>query len=169
MTRLSTTAACMALMTLMTAATSLTVNVQAQDAAPPPVAAAPADPAAKAAAIELMNATGDTKAFDNIMSMMRKHIQASAQGEAAAAATMKTFDEMMVNFAAYKPQMIEETAALYAQKMTVVEMKAITEFYKTGPGAKFVSILPELMKEAGGIGQKYAMKMMQEYRAAKKP
>jgi uncharacterized protein len=164
---------------LLTAALTFTgtVRASAQDAAAPtapsvtaPVAApaAPADPASIAAALELMDVTGASKSFDNITSMMRQHVSAGA-ADAAGTDKMKTFDDMMAKFATYKPDMLKETAAVYAQKFSAAELKTISEFYKSGPGAKFITAMPDLMKDGGAIGQKYAMKMMQEFRAAKKP
>ena len=150
----------------------LLTDATAQDATPAPAAAAvpAADPATVAAALELMEVTGASKTFDNLTSMMRTHVSAGASAGPAGASEQATkiFDEMMVKFAAYKPQMMNETAALYAQRFTAAELKTIADFYRSGTGAKFISEMPELMKEGGAIGQKYAMKMMQEYKDAKK-
>ncbi len=176
MKRLTSIAAGLAVV-LLTVAAPITsrITAAAEDAAAPAAEApataptAPVDPDALAAAVELMDVTGGSKTFDSITAMMRQHVSAAATEATGTADATKLFDDMMTKFATYKPQMLQETAALYAQKFTAAELKTITEFYKSGPGAKFIVAMPELMKEGGAIGQKYAMKMMQEYRAAKKP
>jgi uncharacterized protein len=144
----------------------------AQDAANPPAAAAapaaaPVDPAALAAAKDLMEVTGAAKNFDNMVAMLKKHVMTSAGEGPAAQAMAETFDKAMVKMGSYKQQMMDEMAALHATKFTAAELKAVTDFYKSGPGAKFVTVMPELMQEGGAIGQKYAVQMMKDLKEAK--
>jgi uncharacterized protein len=140
-------------------------SVRAEDASPPPAAAVAPDPAAVAAAAELMEAVGASKNFDKMLGMLKQHVVASAGSDTAKAEqATKTFDKLLDKFSGYKKQMMDETAALYATRFTVAEMKTVADFYRSGTGAKFISEMPELMEQAGGIGQKYAVQMMKELR-----
>jgi uncharacterized protein len=153
-------------------ATSWLTPASAEDVAPPPAAAtAPVpvavDPAALAAAKDLMEVTGAAKNFDNMVAMLKKHVMTSAGDGTAAQAMAETFDKAMSKIGSYKQQMMDEMAVLHANKFTAAELKAVTEFYKSGPGAKFVTVMPELMQEGGAIGQKYAVQMMKDLKEAK--
>ena len=144
--------------------------------APPPATAAPAapaapaaapDPATLAAAIELMEVIGAAKNFDNMVGMLKKHVTSAAADEPTATKLAEFFDKLLVKFSTYKKPMMDETAAIYAKKFTAAELKQVTEFYKSGPGTKFIAEMPALMEEAGGIGQKYAVQMMKDLKEAK--
>lgn len=142
-------------------------DAAAPAAAAPPVAAATVDPAALAAAKDLMEVTGAAKNFDNMVAMLKKHVTTSAGDGPAAQAMAETFDKAMSKIGSYKQQMMDEMAALHASKFTADELKAVTDFYKSGPGAKFVTVMPELMQEGGAIGQKYAVQMMKDLKETK--
>ena len=132
-----------------------------------PAAAAPIDPAATSAALELMDVIGASKNFDNMLAMLKTHVTTNAGDSAAAKASTDAFDKLVDKFGTYKKQMKDETAALYATKFTAAELKAVTEFYKSGAGTKFIAQMPDLMEEAGGIGQKFAVQMMKDLKEAK--
>jgi uncharacterized protein len=140
--------------------------VSAEDAPAAPVVAA-VNPEALAAAKDLMVVTGAAKNFDNMVGMMKTHVTASAGQGPDAKAIADSFDKAMTKIASYKQQMMDEMAALHAAKFSADELKAVTEFYKSGPGAKFVTLMPELMQEGGAIGQKYAVQMMKDFKDAK--
>jgi uncharacterized protein len=127
--------------------------------------APPADAATLAAARDLLEATGSAKAMDGMIEQMSKGFtqgaaQAGAGPEAEAAAA--GFKASMAKFATYKTEMLNDMAALYATKFTAAEMKAVADFYRAGPGAKFIQKQPELMQEGGQIGMKYSQKIMEE-------
>ena len=160
-------------------ATALVLPTMAQDAAAPAGETAPAltpapatttppaDPAATSAALELMDVIGASKNFDNMLAMLKTHVTTNAGDSAAAKASTDAFDKLVDKFGTYKKQMKDETAALYATKFTAAELKAVTEFYKSGAGTKFIAQMPDLMEEAGGIGQKFAVQMMKDLKEAK--
>ncbi|MEQ1576978.1 MAG: DUF2059 domain-containing protein [Hyphomicrobium sp.] len=130
-------------------------------------AAGPVDPAAAAAAVELLEVIGAAKNFDNMLAMLKKHVTSAAGDGPAAKETAEAFDKLINQFGTYKKQMTDETAALYATKFSASELKAVAEFYRSGPGTKFIAEMPELMEQAGGIGQKYAVQMMKDLKEAK--
>ncbi len=138
----------------------------AEEAAAPPVAAA-VNREALAAAKDLMEVTGAGKNFDKMVGMLRTHVTASAGDGPNSKAVADAFDKAMSKISGYKQQMMDDMAALHAAKFTAAELQAVAEFYKSGPGAKFITLMPELMKEGGAIGQKYAMQMMKDFKDAK--
>lgn len=158
-------------------ATGLVLPAMAQDAAAPagetaaapaPAATpAPADPAATSAALELMDVIGASKNFDNMLAMLKTHVTTNAGDSAAAKASTDAFDKLAGKFGTYKKQMKDETAALYAAKFTAAELKTVTEFYKSAAGTKFIAQMPDLMEEAGDVGQKFAVQMMKDLKEAK--
>ena len=66
----------------------------------------------------------------------------------------------------YKDQMISDFATLYAQTFTAEEMKTVADFYRSGAGAKFISMTPELMQKGAAIGMKYSEKIAKEMQPA---
>ena len=150
---------------------SLALPVRAQDAPAPSAtmapAAVPANPATMAAAVELMDVIGASKNFDNMLAMLKTHVTTGAGDGPAAKDTADAFAKLVDKFSTYKKQMLDETAALYAAKFTAAELKAVTEFYKSGAGVKFIAEMPDLMDQAGGVGQKFAVQMMKDLKDAK--
>lgn len=127
--------------------------------------APPADAATLAAARDLLEATGSAKAMDGMVEQMSKGFAqgaAQAGGDPQASAVTEAFKASIAKFATYKTEMLNDMAALYATKFTAAEMKAVADFYRAGPGAKFIQKQPELMQEGGQIGMKYSQKIMDE-------
>jgi hypothetical protein len=136
--------------------------------APAAEAAAPADPARVAAARELLEVTGVTKQMDNMVDAMTSGFAKGAQADKSEVGKKisEQFDQSMKKLLGYKDQMISDFADLYARKFTVEEMKSVTDFYRSGAGAKFIAMTPELMKEGAAIGMKYSQKIVDEMKAA---
>jgi hypothetical protein len=45
-------------------------------------------------------------------------------------------------------------------------MKTVADFYRSGAGAKFITMTPELMRKGAAIGMKYSEKIADEMKAA---
>ena len=157
------------------AAFAFASSAVAEDAAPKaadaPTAAATAeapDPARIAAARDLLEVTGVTKQMDNMVQAMMTGFAKGADAEKSEAGKKlsEQFDESMKKLLGYKDQMIADFAVLYAQKFTVEEMKAVSDFYRSGAGAKFIAMTPELMNEGAAIGMKYSQKIVDEMQSA---
>jgi uncharacterized protein len=142
----------------------LALSAEAQKATGP----AP-DAAAIAAARDLLEVTGSAKQMDVMMDGMNQAFAkgiADAGGGAKGEAVAAELKSRIAKFAAYKADMLAEMATVYASNFTVPELKAITDFYRSTSGAKFISqqavLTPQLMQ----IGIKYAQKINE---AAKTP
>jgi hypothetical protein len=58
------------------------------------------------------------------------------------------------------PEMMEATAALYAERFTAAELEAINAFYQTDAGRKTITLLPELMQQGAMMGQQLSVQAM---------
>jgi uncharacterized protein len=147
----------------------------AQDAAPPApaadAAAAAKDPARLAAARDLMDVTGVSKQLDGMMDAMKGGFAKGANSETSASgkAVSEEFNKNMEKFMAYRNEMMTDIAALYAETFTAEEMKTVADFYRSGTGAKFISMTPTLMQRGATIGMKYSQKVMDEMKNAAPP
>ena len=133
-------------------------SVLAEDATPA------ADPAALAAARDLMEVTGVAKQMEGMISAMSQGFakgagaETSEKGKQAAA----EFDAAMKKFMGYKDEMLTDFAQLYAETFTAAEMKEIADFYRGGTGAKFIQAMPVLMQKGAQIGIKYSERIVKD-------
>ena len=123
---------------------------------------APVDPARLAAARDLLEATGVSKQMDGMMAAMSQGFERGATqgGGAGAGKATKEFNSFLDKFAAYRQPMLDDFAMLYAERFTADELKSIADFYRSGPGARFIAAMPELMQAGSKIGMTYAEKVI---------
>lgn len=133
--------------------------------------ATPPDPARVAAARDLLEVTGVTKQMDGMVEAMSRGFAkgANADNSEAGKKLSAQFDSSMKKLLEYKDQMITDFANLYAETFTAEEMKTVADFYRSGPGAKFIAKTPELMKKGAEIGMKYSAKIADEIKAGQTP
>jgi uncharacterized protein len=126
------------------------------------------DPARLAAARDLMQVTGVTKQLEGMMEAMKQGFAKGAKAETSETGKKLSegFDAAMTKFMAYKDDMITDFAALYAESFTAEEMKTVADFYRSGTGAKFIAMTPELMQKGSVIGMKYSQKVMDDMKAS---
>lgn len=128
----------------------------------------PRDPERMAAAKELIEVTGARKQIELMLDVMKQSAGAGAReaaGDPAGAKAEQAFVAFTAKFNGYRDQMIEEFAALYAERFSAAELKEISAFYRSGTGAKFISAMPELMQQGAQIGQKYGLMAVRELKA----
>ena len=70
-------------------------------------------------------------------------------------------DAHMKRLMSYRQAMLDDFAALYAEKFTLEELRQVTDFYRSPAGAKFVQAVPELIQAGAQIGIKYSRKAME--------
>lgn len=136
--------------------------LMAQDAA--------GDPKRIAAAKELIEVTGAKKQIELMLDIMKQGLGAGARQSGAGQAAEKIeedFAAFSAKFAGYRDQMVDEFAGLYASRFTTQELQEITAFYRSGTGAKFIAVMPELMQKGGEIGQKYGLMAARELEKVK--
>jgi hypothetical protein len=121
------------------------------------------DPQRVAAAKELMEVTGVNKQLDEMAAAMGQGFRTGAEtaGNAKADEAGKEFDAHMERLMSYRQAMLDDFAALYAEKFTLDELHQVTAFYKSPAGAKFVKAVPDLIQAGAQIGIKYSRKAME--------
>ncbi|MGB4866445.1 MAG: DUF2059 domain-containing protein [Hyphomicrobium sp.] len=132
------------------------------------------DPERLAAARDMLEVTGVTRQLDGMMDAMKKGFASGAEAETSESGKRLSaeFDSSMKKFMDYKQDMLKDFEVLYAETFTAEEMKTIADFYRSGTGAKFISLTPELMQKGSVIGMKYSQKVIESIkadRAAPKP
>jgi hypothetical protein len=133
-------------------------SVAAAQQAPAP------DPARLAAAKDLMEVTGVNKQLDGMIAAMAQGFRTGATDVASAAAAEaagKEFDSHMARLMTYREAMLNDFAALYAEKFTAEELKSVADFYRSPTGSKFIQVMPELIQAGAQIGMKYSQKALQ--------
>jgi len=65
-------------------------------------------------------------------------------------------------FSQKKQELLDQIAALYAEKLTADEINEIIKFYKTPVGTRFVQLQPELVQQSMVLGQAWGRKIGQE-------
>jgi hypothetical protein len=130
--------------------------------------AAPIDPARLAAARDLMEVTGVTKQIDGMVNAMKRGFaQAAHANDSPAGKNMTTaFDAALAKLLVYRDEMLDDFAKLYAETFTADEMKTVADFYRSGTGAKFISMMPQLIEKGSVIGMKYSQKVTEDVKAA---
>lgn len=123
------------------------------------------DPARMAAARDLMEVTGVTKQLDSMMDVMQAQFAANAKQAGASEKASEDFKATLSKILLFKDEMINDFAVLYAETFTAEEMKTVADFYRSGTGAKFIALTPELMKKGAVIGVKYSKKLLDQIKA----
>ncbi len=117
-----------------------------------------------AAARELLEVTGVTKQLDGMIAAMSKGFAQGAKADDSEKGKKMSaeFDALMQKFLGYKEEMMADFAKLYADSFTAAEMKEVSQFYRSGTGAKFIASMPGLMEKGAQIGMKYSQKLQQD-------
>ena len=129
-----------------------------------PAQTAAADPARIAAARELIAATDGAKVFDTMIGLIMQKMSAAMthRNPAEAEQIKQIFASLTEKAIKRKSEAIEQVAGVYAKRFSADELKAITAFYKSGVGAKFVSQQHDIIRESIKIGQKWGAKLGRE-------
>lgn len=127
-------------------------------------APAGSDPAAVAAARELLIAMGSMKQFEVAIDTMSRGMADAFKRQAPAKA--QEIDEVMAlmaaKFNARKEEMLTLVAPLYAEKFTPAELNEIGAFYKTPIGQKMIATQPEILQRSMQIGMAWGQAIGQE-------
>lgn len=116
---------------------------------------------AMAAARAFVDASGAAAQFDQVMPLMAD--QMSKAFRSLAPDRSREIDEAMAEvvkrFITRKSELIDEIAAIYADKLSVDDLRDITKFYQTGAGRRMVESLPEVTRRAAAVGQTWGQRI----------
>lgn len=113
-----------------------------------------ANPAATAAARELLIAMGSMKQFEIAINTMSRGMADAFKKQSPTKG--KEIDEVMGlmanKFNTRKEEMLTMVAPLYAERFTVEELTEIGTFYKTTIGQKLIATQPEILQRSMQLG-----------------
>jgi uncharacterized protein len=116
---------------------------------------------AMAAARSFVNASGAAAQFDQVMPLMADQLSKAFRSLAPNRA--REIDEAMAEvvkrFITRKSELIDEIAAIYADKLSADDLREITKFYQTGAGRRMVEALPEVTRRAAAVGQTWGQRI----------
>jgi uncharacterized protein len=123
-----------------------------------------ADQARLAAARQMMQVAGVARQFSQVMPVLMRQL---AEGFVAVApdkakVIAEVFAQLGSKFDERKGELIDQVAALYAEQLTLEELNAVTEFYRSPAGAKMMSIQPQVMRQAMQLGQRWGAQLGRE-------
>ncbi len=134
---------------------------------PPALNAQTASPVAQerlVAARALMTAAGSTRQFDQFMPVMSAQMTKAfiALAPHAEAQIRELMAEVLKRLSDRKQELVDQIAALYAAELTLEELRALTAFYQSPVGAKFIAIQPVITQQTMVIGQKWGEQIGRE-------
>ncbi len=123
-----------------------------------------ADPARLAAAKELLIAVGTAKQFEVVVPLIAQQLENAFVSVKPDHATeiKEVFRTIPEKFSPRKQELLDQSAAIYADKLTADEINEIIKFYKTPVGAKFVQLQPEIAQQSMQLGQAWSRKLGQD-------
>jgi hypothetical protein len=133
-------------------------------ALPAPVRAQAPDADRLAAAKDLMQIAGVAKQFDEVMPYLTRQL---AEGFVAVAPDKAgeirdVFAQLAVKFVDRKGELIEQIAAVYAEKLALEDLTAIIGFYKSAAGLKFIAVQPDITRQSMVLGQRWGTQLGRE-------
>jgi len=133
-------------------------------ALPVPSRAQAPDAVRLAAAKEMMQVAGVAKQFDEVMPFLTRQLAQSFVSVAPDKADeiREVFNQLTVKFVDRKGELIDQIAALYAEKLELDDLSAIVGFYKSPAGAKFIGLQPDIMRQAMVLGQRWGAQLGRE-------
>jgi hypothetical protein len=117
-----------------------------------------------ALAKDLMGASGVAKQFDEVMPVLAQRLSEAfvAVAPHKADEIREVFSQVTVRFIDRKGELIDQIAALYAEKLTREDLDTIIAFYKSPTGVRFVALQPEMTRQAMTLGQRWGARIGRE-------
>lgn len=117
-----------------------------------------------AAALELMEAAGSAKQFEQVMPLLASSMTQTftALRPQSAREIREVMAEVVKRFSNRKQEMIDKIAEMYAVELTVDELKELTRFYTSPVGAKFIAIQPKVAQQTMVLGQQWGRSIGRE-------
>ncbi|WP_458096375.1 DUF2059 domain-containing protein [Roseomonas sp. WA12] len=137
-------------------------------ATPAPTAPAPAIPMTeegRAAARELLRASGATALGDQVMAQMNRQLAlaiAQASGKPPQEVMAVVDEVLMPEFRRRQPEMTDAMAEAWATAMTPAELRELTAFYDSAIGKRMVAVTPQVMNNLMSLGMRWGQQVAQD-------
>ncbi|HWV81061.1 MAG TPA: DUF2059 domain-containing protein [Hyphomicrobiaceae bacterium] len=121
----------------------------------------PANDKGRTAALELMEATGASAQFDQVIPVLTGQLTQSFVHLAPdrASEIREVMGELVKRFSQRKAELIDEVALIYAQKMSVDDMREVAKFYQSGAGRRLVEAQPQILRQSMSVGQAWGQRI----------
>jgi hypothetical protein len=116
------------------------------------------------AAKEMMEVSGAAKQFDQVVPLMLDQL-AKAFSQMAPGKDQEirdAFDKLMPRFMQRKYELIDQIAALYAQEMSLEDIRAVVAFFRSPVGTRFADAQPKITRDSMALGQRWGEKLGME-------
>lgn len=122
------------------------------------------DPARLAAAKDMMEASRVDKQFEQVIPLLLDRLKESFRTLAPDKRGVidGVFQQMQSKFISRRGELLDEIAALYAQRLEAAEMKAVAEFYRSPVGSKLIDAQPQIMQDSIMAGQRWGQRIGRE-------
>lgn len=116
---------------------------------------------AMAAARAFVEASGAAAQFDQVMPLLSEQMTKAFVSLAPDRADeiREAMSEVVKRFTESKAELIDEIAGIYADKLSVEDLREITRFYQSGAGRRMIIVLPEVTRRAAAVGQAWGQRI----------
>jgi hypothetical protein len=116
------------------------------------------------AARDLLQATNADVQFTTVIPLIFRQMRRSipVPGPNEQQQVDQVFAEIEKQFMARRGELMDKIAVLYASRFTAEELSAVTQFYQSPIGKKFIAAAPELATQAMKIGNDWGQRIGQE-------
>jgi hypothetical protein len=109
------------------------------------------------AARAFIEASGSSRQFDQVIPLIAAPMTQSfiLLAPQRAKEIHEVMAELVKRFTVRKGELIDQFAVVYAQRISVEDMREITKFYQSGAGRRMVDAQPEIIRESIIIAQRW--------------
>jgi hypothetical protein len=122
---------------------------------------APASDEGRAAARELMEATGASSQFDQVIPALTGQLTQTFVQLAPdrAREIREVMGELVKRFSRRKAELIDEVTLIYAERMSIDDMREVARFYRSGAGRRMVEAQPQILRRSMSVGQAWGQRI----------
>ena len=121
----------------------------------------PASDEARTAAREFMEASGASSQFDQVIPVLTEQLTQTFVQLAPdrAREIREVMGELVKRFSQRKAELIDEVAVIYAQSMSIDDMREVTKFYRSGAGRRLVEAQPQILRQSMSVGHAWGRRI----------
>jgi uncharacterized protein len=121
-----------------------------------------------AAARDVLEATGAVKKLDAIIEHLANQMRQSLliKKPEHSKDIEQVISDLAGRFKPRKTELVDRIADVYARRLSLADLKSITQFYRSEVGARFAGLLPDITQEAWQAGQYWSADIGRDMEAA---